>query len=44
MISVQNLSKTFGEVKAVDNVSFEVAASAAAFILLGAWAFSRIQV
>ena len=26
MISVQNLSKTFGEVKAVDDVSFEVAA------------------
>jgi hypothetical protein len=34
MISARNLSKTFGEVKAV----------AAAFVLLGAWASSRIPV
>jgi hypothetical protein len=34
MISARNLSKIFGEVKAV----------AAVFVLLGAWAFSRIQV
>jgi hypothetical protein len=34
MIGARNLSKTFGEVKAV----------AGAFVLLGAWAFSRTRV